>query len=150
VALALGTASSAAPRQDQSSTTTSAPTISTTDNLLESNTTVPPTTAEPPASTAPVANDGSPGGDETRTVWLIVAALVLIGLMLGFLTFRYWQRTAPGEAPPVRPDEPPRDRPPRSGGAPEAASRPRPRQSRQRGQGDRPRVRADAERRPVG
>jgi hypothetical protein len=112
--LGLGVAHvSASPRQaDDSSTTTGDSTVSTTENLLEDSTTVPPTTADPASTTLPnSAGGGSSAGDDTRTVWLIVLALVLIALMLAFLTFRYWQRTRPIKPMPfdqdkadVRPD----------------------------------------------
>ena len=61
--------------------------------------------SSPSSTTVPGDADGdSPSGDETRTVWLIVLALVLVAVVLGVLTFRYWQRTRPGRPPPFDQD----------------------------------------------
>jgi hypothetical protein len=106
----------AAPRQtDPVTTPTTGATITTTENLVEGSTTVPPTTADPASTTIPSKGGSSTSaGDETRTVWLIVAALVLIAIALAYLTFRYWQRTAPTRPTPFdqdRADDPPAPKP---------------------------------------
>ena len=70
------------------------------------STTVPPTTIDPSSTTGPGRRRqlDSPAGDETRTVWLIVLALVVVALVLAFLTFRYWQRTRPARPQPFDQD----------------------------------------------
>ncbi|MBV9951936.1 MAG: hypothetical protein JO291_08295 [Acidimicrobiia bacterium] len=114
----------AAPRQtDPVTTPTTGVSITTTDDLLEGSTTVPPTTADPASTTQPSGGgSNTSAGDETRTVWLIVAALVLIAAALSYLTFRYWQRTAPSRPAPFdqdRADEPDPDLDPKPRPRPE-------------------------------
>ena len=66
---------------------------------------MPQTTVDPSSTTLPGDDDtDSPAGDETRTVWLIVLALVLVALVLAFLTYRYWQRTRPARPQPFDQD----------------------------------------------
>ena len=101
----LGASASAAPQQTDPSTSTSQPTIDTTEDLLEGSTTVPQTTIDPSSTTLPGDDDtDSPAGDETRTVWLIVLALVVVAFVLAFLTYRYWLRTRPARLQPFDQD----------------------------------------------
>lgn len=61
----------------------------------ESTTTTSTTIAE-------VAADG--GIDEETQIWLVVAGLVVVALLIGVWTVRYWRRTRP-DVPPREPDQ---------------------------------------------
>lgn len=51
---------------------------------------------------AEVAADG--GIDEETQIWLVVAGLVVVALLIGAWTVRYWRRTRP-DVPPQEPDQ---------------------------------------------
>lgn len=85
-----------------SGSSTSAP-GTTTENVLEGQPTTPASTTT--ASTTAPANAGkaqTAANADSRKVWLIVAALVLVAVLLGVLTFLYWRHTRPPAHGPRR------------------------------------------------
>ena len=81
----------AQPAQQTSDT---APMTTTEDLLVGPSTTPAPTTTAPRQDLTTTAVTRK-GGSSDPKIWMIVAALVLVAVGLGFATVLYWRRTRP-------------------------------------------------------
>jgi len=100
IALGLPLAAAATPRAGAPRQTDPATTVTTTENLLEGETTTastaPATTAVPRQS---VADAQKQADADTRRVWTIVIALLVVAFLFFVLTIAYWRHTRPSRQP---------------------------------------------------